>query len=64
MAIPCDCNIRKKKHVKLEKYQGLKEELEKMWRVMAAVLKIVIRTLGAVTSQDGLVALADTKNNI
>lgn len=31
VVVPSDCNIRKKKREKLEKYQGLKEELEKMW---------------------------------
>ena len=30
-AIPSDSTIRKKEHVELRKYQGLKEELEKMW---------------------------------
>lgn len=29
VAIPRDGNIRKKEHEKLEKYQGLREELEK-----------------------------------
>ena len=29
VAIPSDSNIKKKEHEKLEKYQGLKEELEK-----------------------------------
>ena len=38
-------NIRKKEHKKLEKYQGLKEELEKMWGVKAAVVTIVIGLL-------------------
>ncbi|KAL4006508.1 quercetin 2,3-dioxygenase [Sarotherodon galilaeus] len=33
VAIPSDSNIRKKEHEKLKKYQGLREELEKMWRV-------------------------------
>lgn len=33
---------------KLEKYQGLNEELEKMWRVQATVVPLVI---GAVTSK-------------
>ena len=35
VAIPSDSNIRKKEHEKLEKYQGLREELEKMWGVKA-----------------------------
>ena len=30
VAIPTDSKIRKKEHEKLEKYQVLKEELEKM----------------------------------
>ena len=30
VAIPSDGNIRKKEHKKLEKHQGLKEELERM----------------------------------
>ena len=32
VTIPGDRNIRKKEHEKLEKYQGLKEELERMWK--------------------------------
>ncbi|KAF7664173.1 hypothetical protein LDENG_00185720 [Lucifuga dentata] len=28
VAVPADSNIRKKEHEKIEKYQGLKEELE------------------------------------
>ncbi|XP_015256200.1 PREDICTED: programmed cell death 1 ligand 1-like [Cyprinodon variegatus] len=32
VAIPSDSNIKKKEHEKLEKYQGLKEEPEKMWK--------------------------------
>lgn len=49
IAIPSDGNIRKKEHEKLEKYQGLKEELEKAWRVKAVVVPVVIGALGAVT---------------
>ena len=32
-------SIKKKEHKKLEKYQGLKEEVEKMWKVSAAVVR-------------------------
>uniref|UniRef100_A0A3P9BMG6 MAGUK p55 subfamily member 7 n=1 Tax=Maylandia zebra TaxID=106582 RepID=A0A3P9BMG6_9CICH len=35
VAVPNDSNIRKKEHEKLEKYQGLREELERMWRRVA-----------------------------
>ncbi|TWW54978.1 hypothetical protein D4764_09G0000270 [Takifugu flavidus] len=42
-------NIRKKEHEKLEKYEGLKEEIERMWGMKATVVPVVIGTLGAVT---------------
>ncbi|TWW59227.1 hypothetical protein D4764_06G0007570 [Takifugu flavidus] len=48
VAIPSDSNIRKKEHEKLEKYQGLKEEIERMWGMKATVVPVVIGTLGAV----------------
>lgn len=31
VAIPGNCNIRKKEHEKIKKYQGLREELQEMW---------------------------------
>ena len=49
VAIPSDYNIRKKEHEKLEKYQGLREELEKTWKVKTTVVPVVIGALGAVT---------------
>ncbi|TWW53461.1 uncharacterized protein LOC130519722 [Takifugu flavidus] len=49
VAIPNDGNIRKKEHEKLEKYRGLKEEMERMWGMKAPVVPVVIGTLGAVT---------------
>ena len=49
VAILTDSNIRKREHKKHEKCRRLKEELEKMWGVKAAVVPIVIRALGAVT---------------
>ncbi|TWW66946.1 hypothetical protein D4764_20G0009780 [Takifugu flavidus] len=48
VAIPSDSNFRKKEHERLEKDQGLKEEIERMWGVKATVVPIVIGTLGAV----------------
>lgn len=49
IAIPTDSNIRKKDHDKLEKYQVVREELEKMWKVKVRVVPVVIRVLRAVT---------------
>lgn len=34
-AMPSDCNIREKKYENIKKYHGLREELEKMWKVKA-----------------------------
>ena len=51
VAVPSDSNIKKKKYEKLEKYQGLKEELERTWKVKAKVVPVVIGALGAVTSK-------------
>lgn len=48
-------NIWKKEHVKLEKYCRLKEVLENMGRVKAAVVPVVTGGLGAP---------ADSRNNV
>lgn len=61
VAIPTDSNIKKKEHEKLEKYQGLKEELEKMWKGRAPVVPVVIGALGAVTPK---LAPAESRYNI
>ena len=53
VAIPRDSNIRKMEHKKLEKCQGLKEELERMWGVKASVVPRVIGAHGAVTHKLG-----------
>ncbi|KAK7877660.1 hypothetical protein WMY93_031672 [Mugilogobius chulae] len=48
VSIPSDGNIRRKEHEKLEKYQGLREELEKAWKVKATVVPVVIVQKSAV----------------
>ena len=48
IAVSSDSNI-KKEYEKLEKYQGLKEELVRTWKVKVKVVPVVIRALGAVT---------------
>ena len=53
VGIPADANIRKKEHEKIEKYQGLKEQLEQMWKVKASVVPVVVGALGAVTPKLG-----------
>lgn len=53
IAIPTDSNIRKKEHEKLEKYQGLRGELDEISKVKGTVVPIVIRVLWAVTPKLG-----------
>ena len=50
IAVPSEGNIKKKKYEKLEKYQGLKEELERTWKVKAKVVPVMMRALRAVAS--------------
>ncbi|KAF7643739.1 hypothetical protein LDENG_00234400 [Lucifuga dentata] len=52
VAVPADSNIRKKEHEKIEKYQGLKEELERTWKVKSKVVPVVTGALWAVTPQN------------
>ena len=49
IAVPSNSNIKKKEYEKLEKHQGLKEELERTWKVKVKVVPVVIGALGAVT---------------
>ncbi len=53
VAILSDSYIGKQEHEKIEKYQGLREELEEMWRVKSTVVPVVIRALGAVAPKLG-----------
>ena len=48
VAVPSDSNMRKKEYKKLEKYRGMKEELERMWKLKAKVVPVVIGSLRAV----------------
>ena len=49
IAVPSDSNIKKKEFEKQVKYQGLKEELERMWKVKAKMVPVVVRARCAVT---------------
>ena len=53
VAIQSDSNIRKKEQKKLEKYQGLKEELERMQGVKALMVPVLIGAHRAVTHKLG-----------
>ena len=49
ITVPSDSNIKKKESEKLKKYQGLKDKLERSWKVMAKVVPVVIGALRAET---------------
>ena len=49
IAVPNDSNIANKEKEKIEKYQPLREELERCWKVQATVIPVVVGALGAVT---------------
>ena len=63
VAIPSEDNVRKKEHEKLKKYQGLKEELENVECEGSSGASCDGGT-GSCDTQAGLVAPADTKNNV
>ena len=47
IAVPSDYNIASKE--KVEKYQPLREEIERCWKVKTTVIPVVIGALGALT---------------
>ena len=49
IAVPNDINIKEKEHEKIEKYQPLKEELSRIWKVKTKVVPVVVGALGAIT---------------
>ena len=49
IAIPDDRNIREKEREKIEKYQDLRLEIQRLWNTKAEVIPIVIGALGAHT---------------
>ena len=53
VAITAENNIRETEHEKIEKHQGLKEQLEQMWKVKCNVIPFVVGPLGAVTPKLG-----------
>lgn len=53
VATPNDSNIGKKEHERLEKYQRLRDELEKMCRVKETMVIVVIGAFSAVTPKVG-----------
>ena len=52
-AVPEDSRIDEKEKVKIEKYQDLGRELQKIWNVKLKIVPLVVGSLGAIPKQFG-----------
>ena len=52
-AVPGDSRIEEKEKDKIEKYQGLGRELQKIWNVKVKIIPLVVGSLGAISKQFG-----------
>ena len=52
-AVPGDSRIEEKEKDKIEKYQDLGRELQKIWNVKVKIIPLVVGSLGAITKQFG-----------
>ena len=50
IACPCDRNVNEKETEKVEKYQDLKIELQRLWNTSVEIVPIVVGALGAISS--------------
>ena len=65
IAVPADVRVGEKEREKMEKYQDLKREIERLWKIrMEEVLPVVIGVLESVTKEfDGWKKLGITNND-
>ena len=52
-AVPGDSRIEEKEKDKIEKYQDLGRELQKIWNVKVKIIPLVVSSLGAIPKQFG-----------
>ena len=52
-AVPGDSKIEEKEKDKIEKYQDLGKELQKIWNVKVKIIPLVVGSLGAIPKQFG-----------
>ena len=52
-AVPGDSRIEEKEKEKIEKYQYLRRELQKIWNVRVKIISIVIGSLGVIPKKFG-----------
>ena len=53
VAVPGDSRIAEKEKDKIEKYQELGKELQKIWNVKVKIIPLVVGSLGAIPKQFG-----------
>ena len=51
--VPGDSRIEEKEKDKIEKYQDLGKELQKIWNVIVKIIPLVVGSLGAIPKQFG-----------
>ena len=52
-AVPGDSRIEEKEQDKIEKYQDLRRELQKIWNFKVKIIPLVVGSLGAISKQFG-----------
>ena len=52
-AVPGDSRLQEKEKEKIEKYEDLRSELQKMWTVRVKIMPLVLGSLGATPKQFG-----------
>ena len=52
-AVPADSRIEEQEKDKIEKYQDLGRELQKIWNVKVKIMPLVVGSLGAIPKQFG-----------
>ena len=52
-AVPGDSRIKEKEKDKIEKYQDLGSELQRIWNVKVKIIPLVVGSLGAIPKQFG-----------
>ena len=50
-AVPGDCRIEEKEKDKIEEYEDLGRELQKIWNVKVKIIPLVVGSLGAIPKQ-------------
>ena len=66
IAVPNDVRVEEKEREKIEKYQDLKREIGRLWKLkMVEVVPVVIGALGSVTKEfDGWIEKLGITNNV